>query len=205
MPDFANFTQAILSEGEPKRVPQFDGTIAEDIKARFLGRPIAGLADEVEFTLSAGYDYVPLTIGIRQTMRGERQGIMGAKQIDTTVLKAHQAQYNPRGEGPSTRMWAEEGSGVIRDEASFERFDWPDPDRSFSYDTLEALSRLLPDGAKVIVNVGYVFTAPWMLMGLTEFCMSVAQEDPLVLRLIERVGAIQHKVVENLEIGRAHV
>lgn len=198
MPDFANFTRAVLCQGEPKRVPQFDGTVAEDIKTRFLGRPIAGLADEVAFMVTAGYDYVPLTIGMRQTMRGERQGIMGAKQVDTTVLKAHRAQYDPRGDDTTTRMWAEEGSGLVRDEASLDRFDWPDPDRSFSYGTLDELSRLLPDGAKAIVNVGYVFTAPWMLMGLTDFCMAVARQDPLVPRLIDRVGAIQHRVVENL-------
>lgn len=198
MPDFANFTDAILCRGEPKRVPQFDGTIAEETKSRFLGRPVAGLADEVEFMMKAGYDFVPLTIGMRQTMRGEKQGIMGAKQVSTSVLKAHQAQYNPRQKGKSTRMWAEEGSGLIRDNASMDAFPWPDPDRDFSYDTLDELAGLLPDGAKVIVNVGYVFTAPWMLMGLTEFCVAVAGGEPLVERMIERVGSIQHRVVENL-------
>lgn len=29
----------------------------------------------------AGYDFVPLTIGLRQTLRGETSGIMGTKQV----------------------------------------------------------------------------------------------------------------------------
>ena len=198
MPDFENFKKAVLCRGEPERVPQFDGTVAEDHKTRLLGKPVAGIEEEVEFCMAAGYDFVPLTIGFRQTIRGEKQGIMGARQVDTTLLKPLEARYNPRQEAKSTRMWAEERSGVISDDASFDNFDWPDPDRSYSYDTLEKLGRLLPEGARAIVNVGYVFTAPWMLMGLEAFCMALAEGDPLVAKVIERVGRTQRRVVENL-------
>ncbi len=198
MPDFPDFCKAVLCQGEPKRVPQFDGTIAEDIKTRFLGRPMATLADEVEFCMAAGYDFVPLTLGFRQTIRGEKLGIMGAKQLDTTLLKPMEAQYNLHEEGKSTRMWAEEGQGAIRDEASFDDFDWPDPDTAYSYDTVEQIGKLLPDGAKMIVNVGYIFMAPWMLMGLENFCMALAAGDPLVAKVIDRVGRTQRRVAENL-------
>ena len=198
MPDFDNFKKALLCQGEPRRVPQFDGTVAEDIKTRLLGKAIAGIEEEVEFSMAAGYDYVPLTIGFRQTIRGEKQGIMGAGQVDTALLKPLEAQYNPHQKSKSTRMWAEEGSGAIRDAASFDDFDWPDPDRSYSYDTLDKLGKLLPDGAMAVVNVGYLFMAPWMLMGLESFCMALAQGEPLVRRVIERVGTIQTRVVENL-------
>ena len=198
MPDFDNFKKAVLCQGEPKRVPQFDGTVAEDIKTRLLGKPMAGIEEEVEFCMAAGYDFVPLTIGFRQTIRGEKQGIMGAKQVDTSLLKPMEAQYNPYQEGKNTRMWAEEGAGVIHDQASFDNFNWPDPDTSYSYDTLEKLGKLLPQGAMAIVNVGYIFTAPWMLMGLESFCVASAQGDPLVMKIIERVGGIQKRVVENL-------
>jgi uroporphyrinogen decarboxylase len=198
MPDFDNFRTAVLCQGEPKRVPQFDGTVAETIKTRLLGKPIAGIEEEVAFCMAAGYDYVPLCIGFRQTIRGEKEGIMGARQLDTTLLKPIQAQYDPRQKGKTTRMWAEEGAGVIRDRASFDQFDWPDPDRAYSYDTLDKLGKLLPDGAMAIVNVGYLFMAPWMLMGLERFCVALAEGDPLVRRVIQRVGSIQKRVVENV-------
>ncbi len=142
MPDFDNFKKALLCQGEPKRVPPFDGTVAEDIKTRLLGKPMAGIEEEVDFSMAAGYDYVPLTIGFRQTIRGEKQGIMGAGQLDTELLKPLEAQYNPHQKKKSTRMWAEEGSGAICDAASFDDFDWPDPDRSYSYDTLDKLGKL---------------------------------------------------------------
>ena len=198
MPDFENLKKAFFCQGEPKRVPQFDGTVAEDIKTRFLGKPPAGLEEEVEFCMEAGYDFVPLTIGLRQTIRGEKTGIMGTQQLDTELLKPLRAQYNPFREGKNTRMWAEEGAGVIRDGASFDNFDWPDPDTSYSYHTVERLGKLLPDGAMAVVNVGYIFTAPWMLMGLESFCLALAGGDPLIERVIERVGRTQQRVVENL-------
>ena len=198
MPDFDNFRTAVLCRGEPRRVPQFDGTVAEDIKSRFLGKPMAGLEEEVEFCMKAGYDFVPLTIGFRQTIRGEKSGIMGAKQLDTSLLKPAEAQYNPRKEGKGTRMWVEGGAGAIRDDDTFDDFDWPDPDDSYSYDTLGKLGKLLPDGAMAVINVGYIFMAPWMLMGLENFCLALAAGEPLVEKVIERVGNIQLRVAENL-------
>jgi len=178
-------------------VPQFDGTVAQDIKEQFLGRPVSGLEDEVAFCMAAGYDYVPLTLGFRQTIRGEKLGIMGSRELSTAILKPKQARYNPFRNEIGTRMWAEEGAGMIHDRASLEAFDWPDPDTSYSYETLDELGRLLPDGAKVIVNVGYIFTAPWMLMGLERFCLALAEGDPLVAEVIGRVGAVQKRVVAN--------
>jgi len=197
MPDFDNLCRALRCDGEPTYVPIFEGTIAEDIKDRFLGKPTGSLEAEVEFCMQAGYDFVPLTIGLRQTMRGETTGVMGTKRVSTSILHPAQSKYNPFSQETSTRMWAEEGQGIIHDAASFENFPWPDPD-AFSYDTVERLGRLLPQGAKAVINVGYVFTAPWMLMGLERYCIALAEGESFVTRMIERVGSIQLRVVENL-------
>ncbi|MHC4180202.1 MAG: uroporphyrinogen decarboxylase family protein, partial [Planctomycetota bacterium] len=84
------------------------------------------------------------------------------------------------------------------DGASFDNFDWPHPDTAYSYHTLERLGNLLPDGAMAVVNVGYIFMAPWMLMGLERFCVALATGDPLVERVIHRVGLTQQRVVQNV-------
>lgn len=197
MPDFANLRTALLCQGEPKRVPSFELSIDDAIKRQFLGKPVGTVAAEVEFYLKAGYDFVPLTMGIRQTTRGETSGLVGAKPAKTSILKPVTAQYNPFQDGDSTRMWAEEGKGVIYDEASFEAFDWPDPDR-FNYDIVAEAGQLLPGGAKVIVNVGSVFTASWMLMGMEAFFIALGEGSELVPRLVQKVGSTQLEVVRNL-------
>ena len=197
MPDFANLRKALLCQGEPKRVPPFELSVDEDIKGQFLGKAADSLEAEAEFFMKAGYDFAPLTIGIRQTTRGEESGLMGARPVQTSVLKPAQAQYNPFQEEVSTRMWAEEGEGIIQDEASLDNYDWPDPD-GFNYDSVERLGKLLPNEAKVIVNVGAVFTASWMFMGLESFCIALAEGSQVASRLIQRVGEIQTGTVENL-------
>ncbi len=197
MPDFNSLRTVLLCRGEPNRVPQFELSVDETIKSRFLGRSAGSLEAEVDFFMDAGYDFVPVTIGMRQATRGETSGILGAKPAQTAILKPATAQYNPFQTGATTRMWAEEGRGVIQDEASFESFDWPIPD-AFNYETVERLGRLLPDGAKSIVCVGAVFTTSWMLMGMESFCIAVAEGSDLVARLVRRVGETQLRVVENL-------
>ena len=197
MADFNNLRKALLCQGEPDRVPPFELSVDEDIKRKFLGRPTGSLEAEAEFFMKAGYDFVPLTIGIRQTTRGETSGLMGERPVQTSLLKPAQARYNPFQEDVKTRMWAEEGKGIIQDEASFENYDWPDPD-SYNYDTVEHLGKLLPEQAKVIVNVGAVFTASWMFMGMESFCIAIAEGSELVPRLIRKIGEIQTRVVENL-------
>jgi uroporphyrinogen decarboxylase len=196
-PDFSNLRRALLRQGEPKRVPQFELSVDDAIKCQFLGRDAGTLETEVAFFMRAGYDFVPITIGMRQATRGETTGLMGAKPEQTAILKAVTAQYNPFQPGTTTRMWAEEGQGIIHDEESFDSFSWPSPD-DFTYDTVERLGRLMPDGAKAIVCVGAVFTASWMLMGMEAFCIAVAEGSDLVTRLLQRVGETQLKVVENL-------
>ena len=197
MPDFNNLRKALLCLGEPKRVPPFELSVDESIKRQFLGKPAGSLEAEAEFFMKAGYDFAPMTIGIRQTTRGEESGVMGSKPVQTSVLKPAQAHYNPFEEDVSTRMWAEEGEGLIHDEASFDNYDWPDPD-AYKYSSVEYLGSLLPEGAKVIVNVGAVFTAAWMFMGMESFCISLAEGSRVAPQLIQKVGEIQMRVVENL-------
>jgi len=197
MPDFDNLKKALLSQGEPKRVPPFELSIDAEIKRQFLGRAAGSLEVEAEFFMKAGYDFVPMTMGIRQTTRGETSGVMGAKADQTAVLKAATGQYNPFEEEESTRMWAEEGEGIITDLASFDNYAWPDPDK-FNFGAVEHVGNLIPAEAKVIVNVGAIFTASWMYMGLESFCIAVAENSELVSRLTQKVGEIQSRVVENL-------
>ena len=197
MADYSNLVKALLCRGEPQRVPLFEISIDRSIKRRYLGRDVDSQAAEVEFYLRAGYDFVPLLIGMRERMQGTRSGVLSSRPGEASVFRPLEARYNPFQEGTTTRLWAEEGRGVIYDRASFDNFDWPDP-ASFGYATLESLGRLLPENARVLVVVGGIFTCSWMLMGLEAFCIAAATGSELVPRLIQRVGEIQCQVVENV-------
>lgn len=197
MPDFNNLVTALLSRGEPTHVPLFEISIDQGIKSKYLGKPVADPETEVEFYMQAGYDFVPMIVGMRENMRGDTTSMLGSDAGQATVFQAKDAQYNPFEEGTTTRLWAEEGCGVIRDQATFDRYPWPDPD-AFGYPAVESLGRLLPDGAKIIVIAGGVFTCSWMLMGLEAFCIATAERSTLVPQLIQKIGEIQYRVVENV-------
>lgn len=51
-PDFSRFRRTLLLEGEPDYVPLFD-VVHRDVKNAFMGKPVAELASEVEFAITA--------------------------------------------------------------------------------------------------------------------------------------------------------
>jgi uroporphyrinogen decarboxylase len=196
MPDFANLRKAFLCQGEPTRVPLVEYHVDKPIKSRFLGREARTLEDEVEFHLSAGYDFVPILFGMRLTLveRALEAAEHGRGEGHMKVAEAH---YRAGHEQTSKRVWAEENVGLVADAAAFDNFDWPDPD-AYNYHDVARLGELLPPEAKVIPVVGYVFAAAWMLVGFERFCVDLAEGGDLAARVIRKIGEIHHRVVTNL-------
>jgi len=192
MPDFANLRRAFFCQGEPAYVPALEYHVDRGIKTQFLGREPKTVEDEAEFFLGAGYDFVPYLLGMKLTLieRGSTAGL-GRKLMKTA--EGHDGQREPS----TTRLWAEEGEGLIVDEASLDVFDWPDPD-AYKYHEIQRLGEILPSEAKVIPLVGYVFAAAWMLMGFERFCLDLAEGGPLAAKVVDKLGRLHVRVVENL-------
>ncbi len=190
MPDFANVRKAFLCQREPLRVPAVEYSIDASIKAQFLGRPVQTTEDEAEFWLEGGYDFVPVLFGMKRTLT-ERAAAGGA------AMKTAEAQYSVNRQQTSTRLWAEEGAGAIVDEASFDCFDWPDPD-AYPYEEVARLGQILPAESKVVPLVGYLFAASWMLMGFERYCIDLAEGGGLAQKILDRLGKLHVRVVENL-------
>ncbi len=64
-PDFNRIRKTVRQE-EPDRVPLCEALIEYSIQSQFLGREVKAedLGSQVEFWLKAGYDYIPLTVGM---------------------------------------------------------------------------------------------------------------------------------------------
>jgi len=193
MPDFANLRKAFLCQGEPARVPMVEFAVDRGIKTQFLGREPQGVDDEAAFALGAGYDFVPYLLGMKLTL-AEMTSHAGAGR---PALKAAEGHYLADPDRKSTRLWAEEGSGLIVDQASLDNFPWPNADQ-YNYRDLERLGQILPAEAKVIPLVGYVFAAAWMLMGFERFCLDLADGGRLAGQVMRKLGELHVRVVENL-------
>src|SRR5512133_2979011 len=199
MPDFERVRTTLLLQGEPDRVPIMEQNIDRDVKKAFLGRAPENLDDEVEFWMAAGYDYVPLAVGLRTAIRistGLIQADAGVTDL-SRALKIAKTRYSVIEDEERERGWAEEGTGIIAGRAEFEAIKWPDPD-AMDYSVFEEVKRYLPEGAKVIASIGYIFSTAVRLMGFQNFCEKLIDEPDLVERVIDTIGSIQLKVFERV-------
>jgi uroporphyrinogen decarboxylase len=183
-PNFERFRTAVLCQGEPDHVPFVDVTVYQGHKSRLIGRPVRGLADEIEFARRIGYDFVSVNMGLHTT----------PALVDAMEGK-HYVVDNTGPDETVERRWAAGGIGAITSEADLEAFDWPDPD-TFDYSLLAEAGGVLPSDMKVILVIGKVFNPVWWLMGFEQFSLAVFDNPALVERMFERVGSIQCRVLE---------
>ena len=182
-PDFGRVRRALRREGEPDRVPLLEISVDPSLKARFLGRPAAGVEDDVAFWIGAGYDTVPAEAGVHLFVKN-------------LAMTRHRAAYGVDAT-LSERDWAPEGVGLIAGPADLDSFPWPDA-ASFDYSRFAALERALPTGARTVAVLGKVFTAVWWLLGFEGFCLALVEQPRLIERVFERVGEIQLGTLERM-------
>ncbi|MCL5027140.1 MAG: nucleoside 2-deoxyribosyltransferase [Chloroflexi bacterium] len=197
-PNFERLRKAFLLEGEPDRVPLYAG-VDRDVMSGFLGRRVTTLADEIEFRVKAGFDYVGLGCGLGRQLRGgpgyrpflrERGGISANPSSRRAV-----ANYSVYTDTPTERVWEEEGTGVIASLADFEAYPWPKAE-DLDYTNFEKIGPLLPPGMKVIASMGFIMGSNRSLLGQENLFISLYDNPDLVARMFERVGSIQYQAAE---------
>lgn len=185
-PDFDNrFRRTVLRLGEPDRVPLGEFTIHKLHKEKLLGRPLRAPEDEVEFRVKAGFDYVTADVGLHTT-----SAIRGTK---ATV----EAQYSMFDYGETEREWVMQDKSLIRTEADFESFPWPDPEL-LDYTLFEHLSELIPPGMKIMGTLGKIFNSVWWFMGFEHFARSLIENPSLVQRVFDKIATIQLGVLDRM-------
>jgi uroporphyrinogen decarboxylase len=189
--DFGRVRRALLRQGEGDRVPLFELSIHQSLKARLLGRPIDGPQDEADFWRAAGYDFVSIRSGVRSVVRG----------LHPVVKEWQRARYP---DSP-TGGWVNEASGLIRTRQDFDEFPWPEPQDLGGYNDylsldqyLQSMERCLPFGMKLIVQLGYLFMGAWQIMGFENFCVQLVDDPAFVQAVVDRLATSQQAVLETL-------
>ena len=177
-PDFERLLKAIRFE-EPDRVPLQDSVTA-GIKSKLLGHPVVGPADEIEFQVKFGYDYVAAAPDVDFEL--------GKDDPNLTRADIHTGQ---------PRKWANQHVGIISSWKDFEQHPWPEAS-DVSYRLIEEYGRLIPDGMKVWGHRGHIFTEVWKLMGLETFCYAIYDRQDLVDAMFEKIGALVYEMVETM-------
>lgn len=186
-PDFKRLEKAICHE-EPDRVPLIEALVAYEIQSRFLGRKVHSrdLKSQVEFWTKAGYDSIPLTVGMMNP--GE---VTKESSLYGVVQKALRAEEE-------VVPWKIEENGVITRPEDFEAFPWEEAAK-LDFAKFVEIQPFLPSGMKILACSGKVFTATWMLLGFQNFCLSLYVQEELVSRVFQKVGEIQVQGARELQ------
>ncbi|MDW7712115.1 MAG: uroporphyrinogen decarboxylase family protein [Deferrisomatales bacterium] len=188
-PDFERIRKAARHE-EPDRVPLCEVLIEYPIQSRFLGREVkeVDLASQIEFWSKAGYDYIPLTVGMMSP---------GKVTEESAITRAIRDAMFREEAAADARSWNLEYTSFIKNRADLERFPW-ELAAKMDFGKIEEAATLLPLGMKAIAVSGKIFTLAWMLMGFNNFSMSLLMDEELVADVFRRVAEIQFQALDRI-------
>ena len=163
----------------PDRLPIAEVGVDCEIMEAYLGRPITDLAMYAAFWKEAGYDYVLLEV------RG--QWLSDSFQVKIPEVMSH----------PEEAHTASTFSSLLTDEQSFEAYPWIGPEDVF-YRDVDMIEEYLPDGMKLVVSLGPIFSGIWRCMGLESFSFACVENPQLVTMVARKIGGLIVNIVENL-------
>jgi uroporphyrinogen decarboxylase len=186
-PDF-NRLETTLRHQEPDRVPLAEAAVSYEIMSRLLGREVTAtdIQAQVEFWMKAGYDYVPLTVGMMQPGKVTEDSAI-SKVIKKTITAGQD----------NDDSWNLEKRAFIFNEDDFNRFPW-DEAAKLDYSGFYQAQQYLPDGMKIVALSGKIFTVSWLLMGYENFCINLMLNPGLIEKLFARVSEIQLAGIEKV-------
>lgn len=176
--NFERVRKALLCQ-EPDRVPLMELDVDLETKERFLEKSVRDMKNNVEFWAKAGYDYVYIRANYEYNVWGE----------EIPPFKLYAGELQERGEVNL--------KGVIKNEAEFESYHWPNP-KTIDYSTIRQTANNLWDGMKVISGVGGIFTRVWRILGFDNFCLYLADKPSFIEKMFHKIGDIQLGVFKHI-------
>lgn len=189
-PDFERIRKTARHE-EPDRVPLCEVLIEYPVQSQFVGRQITAddLDLQVDFWVKAGYDFIPLTVGMMTP------GKVTDESSISRVIKEVMLKDSPDAE--DERAWSLEYASFINNREDFDKFPW-EIAAQLDFSKFYQIKDLLPAGMKVIAVSGKIFTMTWMLMGFNNFAISLLMDEKLVADVFRKVAEIQFNALERI-------
>lgn len=182
-PDFNRFLAAVTRKHLPDRLPLCELEVDLEIMEAFMGHPITSLKDRTEFWVEAGYDYSLLSVRGQPLPEYLNQSNNDNKHAVSTSKSHDHSTYDV--------------AVGVKDEKSFEDYPWIGPDE-INYSEVDSIRNFLPDGMKLVVNHGPLFSGMWRVMGLESFSIACYENPSLIKAIAERMGALSVEIVKNV-------
>ncbi len=113
----------------------------------------------------------------------------------TTDLKSADTTAGEQARG--ARNWVDEGFGVIRTLADFERYPWPDPQR-IDWSDFEWYEKNLPDDMALYALTAHQLEELCWLMGYQGLCLAMYDQPELVAAMVERIESLETEFTRRL-------
>jgi uroporphyrinogen decarboxylase len=189
-PDFEQFRK-VVTHNEAERVPLCEVLVEYPIQSKFLGRQVTAddLESQLEFWIKAGYDFIPITIGMMTP------GKVTTESVISKVIREVMLKDSP--DADKEEAWSLEHTSFINNREDFERFPW-EIAAKLDFTKFHEIEGILPEGMKVIAVSGKIFTLTWMLMGFNNFATSLIMDEQLVADVFRKVAEIQFQGLEQI-------
>jgi len=189
-PDFERIRMA-AGHHELDQVPLCEVLIEYPIQSSFLGREVTSddLESQLEFWIKAGYDFIPLTVGMMTP------GKVTTESMISKVIKDVMLKDSPDAE--KEEAWSLERTSFINNREDFEKFPW-EIAAKLDFTKFYKIKDILPEEMKVIAVSGKIFTLTWMLMGFNNFATSLIMDEQLVADVFRKVAEIQFQGLEQI-------
>jgi uroporphyrinogen decarboxylase len=151
-----------------------------------MGRPVITLKDEIEFFMTAGYDYVLVDTDLYAT-----------PQIQGTIIKPHSDTANTYDQRRQDRNWVDSKAKAIQTWEDVEKFPWPTAEQ-VDCSIYSQIKPILPSDVKLLVTFGHIYTMAMQLMGFESFCVKLLEDPPLVKSIVDRLGNESMRLLEKI-------
>lgn len=178
-PDFDQFLKVLWRSGRPDHLPFYEHVANPVFVALRTGTDwdkMPATAPDywqvyVDFWLGMGYDCIPMEIPLNCPLGAGHGGIT---------------------EGSEAHI-------VIRDRKDCESYPWPDESTPIDFSHFETVSKLVPDGCKI---VGGVCAGPYewvsQMMGTIGLSYALVDDPELVAEVFAKIGSLHTSAVRQL-------
>ena len=180
-PDFYRFQVAVTRDHLPDRVPNAEIDVDIAIMEAFLGRPITDIETFASFWGKAGYDFAVLEV----------RGQFIADSFQVKIAEGLAGRQMPAATVSTF------GSSKVKDEKTFQEYPWIGPGDVY-YKDVDLIKDYLPDGTKLIVSHGPIFSGMMRIMGLETLSVACVENPELIRAMADKIGKLAVNIIESV-------
>jgi len=179
--NFDEFLKVLWRKGKPSHLPFYEHIASSGFIADRTGKPFDKMTSKdpeywptyVDFWMGMGFDCIPMEISLRCPM--------------------------PKAEKHGAASHGSEANVVIKNREDFNKYQWPDESYPIEFKHFETVSKLLPDGVKIVAGVaGGPYEWASQMLGVVGMSYLLVDDPELVEMVFDKIGRLHRSADRQL-------